>query len=67
MTIGSRMQTMLVITGQGADEYQSQRHVWLRSPDWIGANLLEGVERILAERARHVPASGQNLPAPDNL
>ena len=58
---------MLVITGHGADEYQSQRHVWPRSPDWIAANPLEGVERILAERARHVPASGQNLPVPDNL
>jgi len=61
------LRTILVMTGYGAGEYESQRHVWPRSPDWIAENLLEGVEKILAERARHVPASGQNLLAPDNL
>jgi D-glycero-D-manno-heptose 1,7-bisphosphate phosphatase len=61
------LRTILVRTGYGAGEYESQRHVWPRSPDWIAENLLEGVEKILAERARHVPASGQNLLAPDNL
>lgn len=39
----------LVLTGYGRGELEYQQHKWRQRPDWIAENLLEAVEKILAE------------------
>jgi D-glycero-D-manno-heptose 1,7-bisphosphate phosphatase len=61
------LQTVLVLTGYGADEYESKRHEWPRPPDLVARNLLEGVEGILTGRAPGAPAASRSVPARDKL
>jgi len=55
--IGAR--TALVMTGYGRGEYEYHRHRWPRMPDLIAENLLEAVNRILAEPAPSAPAASR--------
>ena len=54
--------TIMVLTGYGRGEYESQRRRWPRKPDLVAANLLEAVESILRERARRDRNPGQAAP-----
>jgi len=44
--------TVLVMTGYGRGEYEHQRHKWPRLPDMLAQDLLEAVEKILADLER---------------
>ncbi len=50
--------TALVLTGYGKGNYEYHRAEWLRSPDLVAENLLEAVERILAERVKDSESRG---------
>jgi D-glycero-D-manno-heptose 1,7-bisphosphate phosphatase len=42
-------QGVLVLTGHGREEFEKERHLWPRPPDYIAANLPEAVRWILKE------------------
>jgi D-glycero-D-manno-heptose 1,7-bisphosphate phosphatase len=46
--------TVLVLTGYGKGNYEYHRAEWLRPPDFVAENLLEAVERIVAETRQEV-------------
>lgn len=39
----------LVLTGYGRGEFEYMRRDWPRPPDWVAENLLDAVQKILAE------------------
>lgn len=43
------LRAALVLTGYGRGEYDYMRKDWPRQPDWVAENLLDAVEKILAE------------------
>jgi D-glycero-D-manno-heptose 1,7-bisphosphate phosphatase len=55
--------TVLVLTGYGKGNYEYHRREWVRPPDWVAENLLEAVERIVAQKSepacRGKPAEGK--------
>ncbi len=40
---------VMVMTGNGQNEYRTQRSQWLRQPDYVAENLLEAVRWVLSE------------------
>ena len=50
----ARARTVLVLTGFGKGNYEYHRAEWVQQPDWVAENLLEAVERIVAETSQGV-------------
>jgi D-glycero-D-manno-heptose 1,7-bisphosphate phosphatase len=53
----ARARTVLVLTGYGKGNYEYRRAEWVNQPDWVAENLLEAVERIVAETSQGVRES----------
>jgi D-glycero-D-manno-heptose 1,7-bisphosphate phosphatase len=59
--------TALVLTGYGKGNYEYHRAEWLSPPDFVAENLLEAVERILAERPHAEAGRGAGTVLPGKV
>jgi D-glycero-D-manno-heptose 1,7-bisphosphate phosphatase len=49
--------TIMVMTGYGRGNFEYQRHLLTRAPDWTSENLQDAVDTILLQLSQPIPAS----------